>query len=146
MIFRMYKECDRVYQDSWRNISRKSLWASSPTISLNGVIRLICGCLWNIASFLCQFIDTMILLWFCVFFSLENESEGLKTSKLSYLSAQLDKEKRRAESLKEFSRENAFLLQRQTQLYLSVSTPINVQMKIFYNIVIMNVFVFLTRS
>ncbi|XP_028285236.1 HAUS augmin-like complex subunit 4 [Parambassis ranga] len=52
----------------------------------------------------------------------ESESEGLKTSKLSYLSAQLDKEKKRAESLKEFCRENTFLLQRQTQLYLSELT------------------------
>ncbi|XP_054457650.1 HAUS augmin-like complex subunit 4 [Anoplopoma fimbria] len=49
----------------------------------------------------------------------ENESEGLKNSKLSHLSAQLDKEKKRAESLKETCRENTVLLQRQTQLYLS---------------------------
>lgn len=49
----------------------------------------------------------------------ENESEGLKSSKLSHLSAQLDKEKKRAESLKETCRENTVLLQRQTQLYLS---------------------------
>ncbi|XP_070849377.1 HAUS augmin-like complex subunit 4 [Chaetodon trifascialis] len=49
----------------------------------------------------------------------ESESEGLKNSKLSHLSTQLDKEKKRAESLKETCRENAVLLQRQTQLYLS---------------------------
>ncbi|KAK5848603.1 hypothetical protein PBY51_006202 [Eleginops maclovinus] len=49
----------------------------------------------------------------------ENESEGLKNSKLSHLSAQLDNEKKRAESLKETSWENSVLLQRQTQLYLS---------------------------
>ncbi|XP_078131614.1 HAUS augmin-like complex subunit 4 [Sander vitreus] len=49
----------------------------------------------------------------------ENESERLKTSKLSHLAAQLDKEKKRAESLKETCRENTVLLQRQTQLYLS---------------------------
>ncbi|XP_029310854.1 HAUS augmin-like complex subunit 4 [Cottoperca gobio] len=49
----------------------------------------------------------------------ENESEGLKNSKLSHLSAQLDKDKKKAESLKETSRENTVLLQRQTQLYLS---------------------------
>ncbi|XP_044039060.1 HAUS augmin-like complex subunit 4 [Siniperca chuatsi] len=49
----------------------------------------------------------------------ENESEGLKTSKLSHLSAQLDKEKKSAESLKATCRENAVLIQRQTQLYLS---------------------------
>ncbi|KAG8006285.1 HAUS augmin-like complex subunit 4, partial [Nibea albiflora] len=49
----------------------------------------------------------------------ESESEGLKSSKLSHLSAQLDKEKKRAESLKETCRENSVLLQRQTQLYLS---------------------------
>ncbi|KAK5876105.1 hypothetical protein CesoFtcFv8_027107 [Champsocephalus esox] len=49
----------------------------------------------------------------------ENESEGLKNSKLSHLSAQMDNEKKRAESLKESSRENSVLLQRQTQLYLS---------------------------
>ncbi|XP_033962056.1 HAUS augmin-like complex subunit 4 [Pseudochaenichthys georgianus] len=49
----------------------------------------------------------------------ENESEGLKNSKLSHLSAQMDNEKKRAESRKESSRENSVLLQRQTQLYLS---------------------------
>ncbi|AWP00803.1 putative HAUS augmin-like complex subunit 4 [Scophthalmus maximus] len=49
----------------------------------------------------------------------ENESEGLKNSKLSHLSVQLNKEKKRAESLKETCRENSVLLQRQTQLYLS---------------------------
>ncbi|XP_068444123.1 HAUS augmin-like complex subunit 4 isoform X2 [Clinocottus analis] len=49
----------------------------------------------------------------------ESESEGLKNTKLYHLSAQLDKEKRRAESLKETCRENSVLLQRQTQLYLS---------------------------
>ncbi|XP_033992213.1 HAUS augmin-like complex subunit 4 [Trematomus bernacchii] len=49
----------------------------------------------------------------------ESESEGLKNSKLSHLSAQIDNEKKRAESLKESSRENSVLLQRLTQLYLS---------------------------
>ncbi|CAJ1086650.1 HAUS augmin-like complex subunit 4 [Xyrichtys novacula] len=49
----------------------------------------------------------------------ESESEGLKTIKLSHLSAQLDKEKKRAENVKETCRENTVLLQRQTQLYLS---------------------------
>nr|XP_020501290.1 HAUS augmin-like complex subunit 4 [Labrus bergylta] len=49
----------------------------------------------------------------------ENESEGLKAIKLSHLSAQLDKEKKRAESLTETCRENTVLLQRQTHLYLS---------------------------
>ncbi|XP_051285496.1 HAUS augmin-like complex subunit 4 [Dicentrarchus labrax] len=49
----------------------------------------------------------------------ESESEGLKNSKLSHLSALLDKEKKRAESLKETCWENTVLLQRQTQLYLS---------------------------
>ncbi|XP_022607996.1 HAUS augmin-like complex subunit 4 isoform X2 [Seriola dumerili] len=52
----------------------------------------------------------------------ENESEGLKNSKLSHLSVQLDKDKKRAESLKETCRENTVLLQRQTQLYLSELT------------------------
>ncbi|KAG7240120.1 hypothetical protein INR49_027974 [Caranx melampygus] len=52
----------------------------------------------------------------------ENESEGLKTSKLSHLSVLLDKEKKRAESLKETCKENTVLLQRQTQLYLSELT------------------------
>ncbi|KAL4006387.1 tetraspanin-4 [Sarotherodon galilaeus] len=52
----------------------------------------------------------------------ENESEGLKMTKLSYLSAQLDKEKKRAESLKETCRENTVLLQRQTELYLTELT------------------------
>ncbi|XP_018529757.1 HAUS augmin-like complex subunit 4 [Lates calcarifer] len=49
----------------------------------------------------------------------ENESEGLKNTKLSHLSVQMDKEKKRAESLRETCRENTILLQRQTQLYLS---------------------------
>ncbi|XP_061565992.1 HAUS augmin-like complex subunit 4 [Cololabis saira] len=48
----------------------------------------------------------------------ENESEGLKTIKFSHLSALLGEEKKKAESLKEICRENAVLLQRQTQLYL----------------------------
>ncbi|XP_073331307.1 HAUS augmin-like complex subunit 4 [Pagrus major] len=48
----------------------------------------------------------------------ESESDGLKNTKLSHLSAQLDREKKRAESLKETCRENTVLLQRQTQLYL----------------------------
>uniref|UniRef100_A0A3Q0T032 HAUS augmin-like complex, subunit 4 n=1 Tax=Amphilophus citrinellus TaxID=61819 RepID=A0A3Q0T032_AMPCI len=52
----------------------------------------------------------------------ENESEGLKVSKLSHLSAQLDKEKKRAESLKETCRGNTVLLQRQTELYLTELT------------------------
>ncbi|KAM7377573.1 hypothetical protein PAMA_014062 [Pampus argenteus] len=52
----------------------------------------------------------------------ENESEGLKNSKLSHLSTQLDKEKKSAESLKVTCRENAVLLQRQAQLYLSELT------------------------
>ncbi|KAM9837021.1 HAUS augmin-like complex subunit 4 [Aulostomus maculatus] len=49
----------------------------------------------------------------------ENESEGLRNTKLSHLSVQLEKEKKRAEGLNESSRENQVLLQRQTQLYLS---------------------------
>uniref|UniRef100_A0A8C7YZN1 HAUS augmin-like complex, subunit 4 n=1 Tax=Oryzias sinensis TaxID=183150 RepID=A0A8C7YZN1_9TELE len=48
----------------------------------------------------------------------ETESEGLKTVKLSHLSALLDKEKARAESLRGTCRENAVLLQRQSQVYL----------------------------
>ncbi|TNM93505.1 HAUS augmin-like complex subunit 4 [Takifugu flavidus] len=48
----------------------------------------------------------------------ESESDGLKNTKLSHLSAQLDKDKKRAESLKEVCRENTVLLQRQTRLYL----------------------------
>ncbi|XP_034425152.1 HAUS augmin-like complex subunit 4 [Hippoglossus hippoglossus] len=52
----------------------------------------------------------------------ESESEGLKNSKLSHLSVQLDKEQKRAKSLKETCRENTVLLQRQTQLYLSELT------------------------
>ncbi|XP_059210920.1 HAUS augmin-like complex subunit 4 [Centropristis striata] len=49
----------------------------------------------------------------------ENESEGLRNTKLCHLSAQMDKERKRAESLRETCRENTVLLQRQTQLYLS---------------------------
>lgn len=55
-----------------------------------------------------------------LYFVLEGESEGLKNTKLSHLSAQLEKEKKRAESVKETCRENTILLQRQTQLYLCV--------------------------
>lgn len=51
---------------------------------------------------------------------LESESDGLKNTKLSHLSAQLDKDKKRAESLKEVCQENTVLLQRQTRLYLCV--------------------------
>ncbi|XP_072232342.1 HAUS augmin-like complex subunit 4 [Leuresthes tenuis] len=52
----------------------------------------------------------------------ENESDGLKASKLSHLSSLLDKEKKRAESLKETCQENVVLMQRQTHLYLSELT------------------------
>lgn len=57
-----------------------------------------------------------------VFCLSETESEGLKTVKLSHLSALLDKEKTRAESLRGTCRENAVLLQRQSQVYLCVSS------------------------
>ncbi|CAN9509722.1 unnamed protein product [Ophioblennius macclurei] len=50
---------------------------------------------------------------------LEDESETLKTMKLSQLSAQLSKDKKRAESLKEICQENRVLLQRQSQVYIS---------------------------
>lgn len=50
----------------------------------------------------------------------ESESEGLKNARLSHLSAQLDKDKKRAESVKELCRENTILLQQQTRLYLCV--------------------------
>lgn len=63
----------------------------------------------------------MLLL---LFFS-ENESEGLKNSKLSHLSALLEKEKKRTESLNETSKEKTLLLQRQIQLYTSVNVPVN---------------------
>lgn len=56
---------------------------------------------------------------------IENGSEGLKSSKLLHLSVQLDTEKKRAASLKQTCQENAVLLQRQTQQYLSVGTPLN---------------------
>ncbi|CAB1318535.1 unnamed protein product [Coregonus sp. 'balchen'] len=49
----------------------------------------------------------------------QNESEGLKNMKLSRLSGLLESERKRAESLKEKSRESAALLQRQTHCYLS---------------------------
>lgn len=52
----------------------------------------------------------------------ETESKGLKNTKLSHLSAQLNKERKRADSLKETCQENTVLLQRQTQLYLSELT------------------------
>lgn len=51
----------------------------------------------------------------------ENESEGLKSVKLSKLPGLLESERSRAESLAEKNRENATLLQRQTHSYLSVS-------------------------
>lgn len=49
----------------------------------------------------------------------ENESENLKCTKLSYLAAQVDKDKMRTDTLKESIQENTVLLQRQTCLYLS---------------------------
>lgn len=68
-----------------------------------------------------------MLLCFCffVFFS-ESESDGLKTTKLSHLSSQLEQEKKRTESLKETCKENMVLLQRQTQLYLCVGLMFNI--------------------
>lgn len=87
-----------------------------------------------ILIYLCSKISPLIASLFCIEMTssmfvllclVENESEGLKSSKLSHLSAQLDKEKKRAESLKQTCRENTVLLQRQTRLYLSVSTPLN---------------------
>lgn len=127
---RMFKEWNRVFPESWRNIWRRSVWASSPTINLNGVQYLhvdfyhaTCTnshsqSLPYLNVLLCWNEDQGVVVWF----PLEGESEGLKSSKLFHLSAQLDKEKKRAESLKETCRENSVLLQRQTQLYLSVST------------------------
>ncbi|XP_061922751.1 HAUS augmin-like complex subunit 4 isoform X1 [Entelurus aequoreus] len=52
----------------------------------------------------------------------ENQSEGLKSCKLSHLSTQMDKDKKRVESLMESYHEKAVLLQRLTQLYLSEMT------------------------
>ncbi|XP_077399658.1 HAUS augmin-like complex subunit 4 [Vanacampus margaritifer] len=52
----------------------------------------------------------------------ENDSESLKRCKLSHMSAQLVKDKKKVEALKEISREKRVLLQRQTQLYLSEMT------------------------
>lgn len=64
----------------------------------------------------------VLLPWslLCYSFIQESESEGLKNTKLSHLSAQLDKDKKRAECLKELCRENTVLLQQQTRLYLCV--------------------------
>ncbi|XP_058633655.1 HAUS augmin-like complex subunit 4 isoform X2 [Onychostoma macrolepis] len=49
----------------------------------------------------------------------ENESEGLRSVKLSKLPELLDAEQKRAESLTEKNRENVTLLQRQTHTNLS---------------------------
>ncbi|RXN23658.1 HAUS augmin-like complex subunit 4 [Labeo rohita] len=49
----------------------------------------------------------------------ENESEGLRSVKLSKLPELLDTEQKRAKSLTEKNRENGTLLQRQTHTYLS---------------------------
>lgn len=49
----------------------------------------------------------------------ESESEGLKNIKLSRLSELLESERKRTDSLKDKSRENATLTQRQTHCYLS---------------------------
>ncbi|KTG31451.1 hypothetical protein cypCar_00031180 [Cyprinus carpio] len=49
----------------------------------------------------------------------ENESEGLRSVKLSKLPELLDAERKRAKSLAEKNRENDVLLQRQTHAYLS---------------------------
>uniref|UniRef100_A0A672K9P9 HAUS augmin-like complex, subunit 7 n=1 Tax=Sinocyclocheilus grahami TaxID=75366 RepID=A0A672K9P9_SINGR len=51
----------------------------------------------------------------------ENESEGLRSVKLSKLPELLDAEQKRAKSLTEKNRENETLLQRQTHAQLSVS-------------------------
>uniref|UniRef100_A0AAV2KQV2 Dedicator of cytokinesis protein 11 n=1 Tax=Knipowitschia caucasica TaxID=637954 RepID=A0AAV2KQV2_KNICA len=49
----------------------------------------------------------------------ERESENLKCTKLLHLAKQLETDRKSAENLKESSREKSFLLQRQSQLYLS---------------------------
>lgn len=69
--------------------------------------------------FLCVNLSTNFAVYFFFFFA-ESESDGLKTTKLSHLSSQLEQEKKRTESLKETCKENMVLLQRQTQLYLCV--------------------------
>lgn len=51
----------------------------------------------------------------------ECESESLRLSRLSHLSAQLDQEQSRAQSLQDACRHNSLVLQKQTDLYLSVS-------------------------
>lgn len=63
----------------------------------------------------CPFTPVVALLSFQ-----ESGSEGLKNTKLSHLSAQLHKDKNRAESLNELCRENTVLLQQHTRLYLCV--------------------------
>lgn len=71
---------------------------------------------WSLYFSLCRLKDQAV----AVSFLAESESEGLKNTKLSHLSTQLDQEKKRTESLKETCRENTVLLQRQIQLYLCV--------------------------
>ncbi|KAG7257417.1 hypothetical protein CRUP_001456 [Coryphaenoides rupestris] len=52
----------------------------------------------------------------------ESDRDGLKNIKLSHMAAQLDGDRKRAETLTEVSRQNEILLQRQTQLYLTELT------------------------
>lgn len=98
------------YQPEWGTVSRR---------------KFICSCKQKSSfpstpflrhSIVLPYSDLMTRMLFCY---LENDSEGLKNTKLSHLSAQLDKDKKRSECLKETCRENTVLLQRQTQLYLS---------------------------
>lgn len=126
---RMFKGWNRVFPESWRNTWRRSVGASFLTINLNGVqypdTHLHVPT--NSHSFPVHLYHAIVLhrhdnkgcCSVFLFFS-ESESDGLKNTKLSHLSALLDKEKKRAESLKETCRENTVLLQRQTQLYLCV--------------------------
>lgn len=71
---------------------------------------------WSLCFSLCRLKDQDV----AVSFLAESESEGLKNTKLSHLSTQLDQEKKRTASLKEMCRENTVLLQRQIELYLCV--------------------------
>ena len=104
------------YQPEWGTVSRYLLACSFKfSLTFSTFISRHCSALTGNKG--CCLVFFFFRFFF--FFS-ESESDGLKNTKLSHLSAQLDKEKKRAESLKETCQENAVLLQRQTQLYLCV--------------------------
>lgn len=117
----LYQNAQRMKQALPREVEK---YLKKKCFGLLSYCQPECGKVSNCSS-LCSFTPTTLRshLWtpvLTLLSFLESESDGLKNTKLSHLSAQLDKDKKRAESLKEVCRENTVLLQRQTRLYLCV--------------------------